>query len=101
MPAVRRLTAAGAAGALTLCVLAGAFALLGSRPIALWLAMSGALLLAVTLAGRRILARPRPESPPGDDDGGIGPSGPDDGEPPWWPDFERDFRAHVRRRTRV
>lgn len=37
----------------------------------------------------------------GDDGGGGGSDPPDDpGEPPWWPDFERDFREYARRAPR-
>ncbi len=54
---------------------------------------------AVTLAGS-LLAAPlmRPRGDDGDDGGGGGPDGPDGDEPPWWPDFEREFRAYAERR---
>ena len=32
----------------------------------------------------------------GDDDG-FGGSGPDEPEPPWWPQFEREFRDYANR----
>jgi hypothetical protein len=53
----------------------------------------GVALLAAPLMG------PRGDDP-GDDGGGDdgGPS-PDDPEPPWWPEFEREFRDHVREHT--
>jgi hypothetical protein len=38
-----------------------------------------------------------PSSGRGDDDGGLGVA-PEDPEPPWWPDFERDFNEYTRRR---
>ncbi len=52
---------------------------------------------ALTLAGS-LLAAPLLRRPPGDDGrGGRGPDHPEPSpEPPWWPDFERDFRDHVR-----
>ncbi len=31
------------------------------------------------------------------DDGGGGGGGDDEPEPPWWPEFERDLRAYMRR----
>ena len=38
---------------------------------------------------------------PSEDGGDDGPGPPDeDPEPPWWPDFERQFRDHVRRGPR-
>ena len=36
----------------------------------------------------------------GDDEDGGGP-GPDDPGPPWWPEFERDFRAYAAARERT
>jgi hypothetical protein len=34
----------------------------------------------------------------GGDEGGGGPDGPPDpGEPPWWPEFERELRAYIDR----
>ena len=52
----------------------------------------GVALLAAPLMG--------PRQDPDDDDHGGGP-GPETPGPPWWPDFERDFRAYdeARRRT--
>jgi hypothetical protein len=68
-----------------------------------WLVLDlpGALLLfglcaALTLA-LALIASPLMRQPP-DADGGLGaraPGGPPD--PPWWPEFEREFRAHVAR----
>ena len=55
----------------------------------------------VTFAGALVAAplmRPRPDDDDGDGGGGGGDGGPD--EPPWWPDFERDFRRHVERQPR-
>jgi hypothetical protein len=37
-----------------------------------------------------------------DGDGGIGPPRwPDEPPPPWWPEFEREFRAYAERLTSV
>jgi hypothetical protein len=37
-----------------------------------------------------------------DDEGGIGlPSQPDEPPPPWWPEFEREFREYAERLTSV
>ena len=58
---------------------------------------------AVTLGGA-LLAAPlmRPRS---DEDGGHWGDGggwdPDDGGPPWWPEFEREFRAYADERRRA
>jgi hypothetical protein len=73
-----------------------------------WLAfdLPGAMLLfglcaALSLA-LALIASPLMRRPP-DADGGLGARGRDaPPEPPWWPEFERAFRAHVaRERTRA
>lgn len=43
------------------------------------------------------LLRPRRRD---DGDGGLGATPPDD-SPPWWPEFEREFRAYSERLTSV
>jgi hypothetical protein len=45
-----------------------------------------------------LLAAPlmRPRRDDGDDDGPRGPE-PDDPEPPWWPEFERELRDYATR----
>lgn len=53
--------------------------------------------LALALIAAPLL-RPRGTD---DGDGGIGPRRPPDDGPPWWPEFEREFRAHVERLTSV
>ncbi len=65
---------------------------LQAGPTALWIALSGALLAVVTIVGYRAAVGPGP-----DDDERDSPS-PDDPEPPWWPEFEREFRDYDRRR---
>ena len=56
--------------------------------------------VALALGVHRLLA---PRGPgPGDDPGPGGgePPGDDPPQPPWWPEFEAAFRAHVRERGR-
>lgn len=70
-----------------------------------WLAFGvpGALLLfglcaAITLGLALIAAPLLQRAPRGDGGGGGARNRPaDPPEPPWWPDFERDFRAHAAR----
>lgn len=53
---------------------------------------------ALLTLGIFLLAAPlmRPPRDGGDDDGdGRDGSGPDDPEPPWWPEFEREFRDYA------
>ena len=38
-----------------------------------------------------------PRDDDGDDDGGGRGDGPEDPGPPWWPQFEREFRAYADR----
>jgi hypothetical protein len=49
--------------------------------------------LAVTLLAAPLM-RPRGDDDDGRDDG-PGRGGPEDPEPPWWPEFEREFRAYA------
>ena len=75
--------------------LIGRFAL-GVPGSMLFFGLCAALTLAVALLGARLL---RPNRPP--DDPGPPPAGEPE-PPPWWPDFERDFRAYASRpRTRA
>jgi hypothetical protein len=70
------------------------------------------LVVVITLVGIWLLVRVASQSDSGDDDGGDGgergggpdgggggtPPGPGprpDGDPDWWPEFERAFAAHV------
>ena len=55
----------------------------------LFFGLCAALTLAVALLGARLL---RPGRPPG---GEGGPPADEPEPPPWWPDFERDFRAYA------
>jgi hypothetical protein len=50
--------------------------------------------LALGLSGVLMWLRHRADDEIGED-GGPGSSGPP--EPPWWPEFERDFRDYARR----
>jgi hypothetical protein len=52
------------------------------------------LWLAVLCSVTAYLVLRRPD---GGDDGGSGPEAP---EPPWWPEFERQFRDYARQRRR-
>ena len=72
--------------------------LLGVPP--LFFAGCAGLTLVIALLAAPLM-RPRPEDG-GDGPRGGGPEGPEGGEPPWWPAFERDFRAYAEgRRTAV
>jgi len=73
-----------------LCLALAGWLLLGVPP---WFFGGCAL---VTLGGALLAAplmQPRRDDD-GDDDGPGGP-GPDGPEPPWWPEFEREFRAYA------
>lgn len=59
--------------------------------LALWFGLTGAFTAALAVLAYRLIRRPG-----GEGGGGTGPA-PDPGEPPWWPGFERDFRAHAER----
>lgn len=93
--AATRLLAAGlaTAGAQWALALASLVAM-GPEPTTGWLAVSGVLTATVFVLTSRLLVRPEP---PATGEGGGGPPG-DDPDPPWWPDFERAFRAHADRR---
>ncbi len=62
----------------------------------LFFGLCAGLTLAVALAGARLVRPDGPREDPGDPP-------PDEPElPPWWPEFERDFRAYASRpRTRA
>lgn len=70
--------------------------LLPTTPTAYLLACAAASAILAIVASRLV------EPPPRDDDGGLGtrPQGPDP-EPPWWPEFEAEFRRHAREREPV
>jgi hypothetical protein len=70
--------------------------LLGVPP--LFFALCAGVTLAVALLAAPLLRRPPDD---GEDDSGGGPRGPDGGDPPWWPGFERDFRAYCEARRRA
>jgi hypothetical protein len=52
----------------------------------------------LTFAGALVAAPLLRRRPDDGDDGGGGAPAPGDGEPPWWPGFERDFREYAERR---
>ena len=54
-----------------------------------FLALAAATVLLAVVAHRRL------EPPRGDDGRGGGGSDPTDPDPPWWPEFERQFHDHV------
>jgi hypothetical protein len=56
------------------------------------------LTLGVALLAAPLL-HPRDDGP-GDDGGGLGPR-PEEPEPPWWPEFERELREYMRASDRV
>lgn len=86
MRPAHRLRLAGALAATGEIVLG---ALLTGTVLAPYFWVTAAATVAVTLvAGRFMEPPPRPPDPPAD-------AG--EPEPPWWPDFERDLRAHLRR----
>ena len=58
----------------------------------LFFGLCAALTLAVAVLGARLV---RPRRPP--DDPGRPPVADEPEPPPWWPDFERDFRAYASR----
>ena len=65
--------------------------LVGTRP---WFFAGCAVItLLVTLLAAPLMRRPPSDEDPGGGGGGTDP----DPEPPWWPEFEREFRAHVER----
>ena len=57
---------------------------------------------AVLTLGVALFAAPlmQPRRDDGGDDG-HGPDGPEDPDPPWWPEFERDFRSYAEARERI
>ena len=55
----------------------------------LFFGLCAALTLAVTLLGARLLRPRRPPQGPGR------PPADEPEPPPWWPEFERDFRAYA------
>ena len=72
------------------CLGLAGWLLLGIPP---WFFGGCALLTLGTFLLAAPLMRPRRDDD-GDDDGFGGPD-PDEPEPPWWPQFEREFRAYT------
>lgn len=89
-----------------------ALAAFGPAEIAFYALCCAAATVVVTVALWRLLETPaggggeggagvdRGGDPAGDGGGGIHPRGGPE-EAPWWPAFERDFRAHARERERT
>jgi hypothetical protein len=75
--------------------------------VAIPFAVTAVTIAAPLLIVSRVLDSPRGDEPggdgPGDVDSGPSPGGGDQPtSPSWWPEFERDFRAHVdARRSRA
>lgn len=89
MTAPRRMRAAGAGVAAGHLVLgAVAWLGLGASGAMLFFGLAAALSLGLALLTAPLL-RPRPPR----DDGGTPARAADPPEPPWWPEFDRDFRA--------
>jgi hypothetical protein len=96
MTAPQRMRAWGAgvsAGYLALGIVGAAVLHVPGTGLLFGLCALVSLVLALATAP---LLRPRPHG-----DGGGGTGGPAPDEPPWWPDFERDFRAYAERLTSV
>ena len=85
----------------------------GRLGIAATLLVVGALFVPVAivlLIARVAPTRPRRDEGDGDSGRGGGPGGPrrprgdppePDSDPAWWPEFERQFAAHVQRHRRI
>ncbi len=105
MPAPRRLRVLAAVVA-ALAWTATVAVLLGASHLAAMVWFSGLLVatLAILVAG--LLPLPGRRSADGEDgedtdeDGGGGGGPGPDGEPPWWPDFEQQFREHAQSQDR-
>jgi hypothetical protein len=63
-----------------------------------YLMLCGAAGIAFAIGAHRLLDAP--PRPPGDGGPGDEPPGTPPPEPPWWPEFEAQFRAHVQERVR-
>lgn len=85
---------------------AAVVALLGVTHLAAMVWISGILVATLAVLVSGLIAVPRRRSRDSDDgeepdEGGGGGGGPGpDGEPPWWPDFEQQFREHASSRDR-
>jgi hypothetical protein len=75
-----------------LCLGALGLASIGLEQIVLFLLASAVATIVITFAMRRLLRQPPEEG--GHGGGGSG-TGPDDPQPPWWPEFEADFRRYA------
>ena len=97
MSAPQRMRAWGAGVSVGYAALGIAGAVLGVPSAEVLFGLSAVLTLALALLTAPLL-RPRR----GDDgDGGSGVPREPDEPPPWWPDFEREFREYAERLTSV
>ncbi len=95
MPPPRRLVLYGVAVAAFEAAFAiGLASTLGPQQVSLVLAVSAALTAGLSVAVG-LLLKPR-----GGDPVRSSGCGEPDPEPPWWPGFERELRAHMRERER-
>ena len=97
MTAPQRMRAWGAGVSAGYLVLAVAGAVLRVPDAEVLFGVSAVLALILALIAAPLL-RPRRDD---DGNGGIGASPPDEPQPPWWPEFERDFRDYADRLTSV
>jgi drug/metabolite transporter (DMT)-like permease len=96
MTAPQRMRAWGAGVSAGYVVLGVAGAVLNVPGAGLLFGLCAAVTLALALIVAPLL-RPRRRD---DGNGGLGAPRPDE-PPPWWPEFEREFRAYTERLTSV
>jgi len=97
MSAPQRMRAWGAGVAAGHAVLGVTAALVGVHGTELFFGLCAVVTLALSWVVAPLL-QPRRRD---DGDGGLGVRPDDPPSPPWWPDFERDFRDYAERLTSV
>jgi hypothetical protein len=98
MSAPQRMRAWGAGVSAGYVVLAIAGAVLNVAGAEILFGLCALLTLVLSLIAAPLLRPHRRD----DGDGGIrGPEPTDDPPPPWWPEFEREFRAYADRLTSI